>query len=164
LVGEPEYAMIPADGANYFKAIAAVEMAMAPASKSAIETALAVLEVSTNRSKEGAWAAKLGLAVFAGALGRYPADIALTVLARMSETIRWAPPLSDILEACDNAVAPRRELLASLIWSQGKTFKEVKNLPPPRYVPDEVLDIEAHIHPPTRTQQAQSQELANMEV
>jgi hypothetical protein len=157
--------MIPAGGSDYAGAIAAVKMAMTPASRPALEQALAVLEVSTKRSREGAGAAKLGLAVFANALFRYPADVALSVLAGMSETLTFAPALSEVLNACDNAVAPRRELLASLIWSQGKKFKADDGLPEasPSKTWDEVPVLTIAPHPPTRTRESMADRQKEME-
>lgn len=147
-IGEPDYAMIPVGDADYVGAIEVVQNSMQHASDMAISAALAVLEVSTVRGKESHDRASLGDAVYLRTLGGYPADVALSALNHFTMTSKFAPALCEIVEKCEALVQKRRDILASLIWSQGKTFKAVADPRPRMEKPDEVPNLEKPIQPP----------------
>ena len=121
MAGEPDFAMIPSEGADYAGAIDLVKNTMQSASVMAITEALAVLEVSTVRGKESEDKAALGDAVYLRTLQKYPADVALAALHDLTLTCRWAPSLSEVVEKCERMVQKRRDLLVSLEWSAKQT-------------------------------------------
>lgn len=126
MVGEPDFAMIPVGQADYATAIELVQNTMRPASDLALSEALAVLEVSTVRGRESEDKAMLGDAVYIRTLQGYPHDVALSAINDMVMTCKFAPALSELVERCEKLVQPRRNLLASLMWSKGKTFEAPK--------------------------------------
>lgn len=126
MAGEPDFAMIPVGQADYATAIELVQNTMQPATELALSEALAVLEVSTVRGKESEDKAMLGDATYIRVLRGYPHDVALAAIMDMVLVSKFAPALSEIVERCEKLVQPRRNLLASLIWSKGRTFKEAK--------------------------------------
>lgn len=120
--------MVPIDGAevNWQGAIDAVNLAMTCLDDVALEQALAVLEVKTKRRAEADMVADLGLKVFVSELRKYPADVVLEVLRRWPEKSPWAPSWNELFLDLETMTQKRRDILASLMWSKGRTFKEAK--------------------------------------
>jgi hypothetical protein len=131
MVGEPDYAMIPDQDADFVGAIALVRQSMEPATDLALTKALAVLEVSTVRGKESQDKAALGDAVYLRTLGNYPADVALAALHELTLTSRWAPALSEIVDKCERMVQKRRDMLVSLEWSAKQPMAALLPKPAP---------------------------------
>lgn len=127
LVGEPDYAMIPIrDDVDYDAAYNAVSLAMVPASDEMIIGALGVLEAKCKRGKESDGAGDLGLRVFVAELRKFPADVVLSVLSDWGDENVFAPSWHELKQRLDKVTQKRRDILASLMWSKGRTFKEVK--------------------------------------
>jgi hypothetical protein len=165
MVGEPDFAMIPSDDANYAGAIRLVRTSMMCASEMAITEALAVLEVSTIRGKESEDKAALGDAVYLRTLQSYPADVALAALHELTLTSRWAPSLSEIVEKCERMVQKRRDLLASLEWSSRQTEQALLPRPAPERPVDfePAPDLTSDPRPPIRSAQSMAEALRGME-
>lgn len=120
--------MVPIDGSevNWQGAIDAVKLAMTCLDDVTIEQALAVLEVKTKRRAEADMVADLGLKVFVSELRKYPADVVLEVLRRWPEKSPWAPSWNELFVDLEALTQKRRDILASLIWSRGRTFETPK--------------------------------------
>jgi len=164
MAGEPDYAMIPDQDADFFGAIALVRQSMEPANELAMTKALAVLEVSTVRGKESEDRAALGEAVYIRTLQGYPADVALAALHELTLTSRWAPALSEIVEKCERMVQKRRDLLVSLKWSAKQPIAAL--LPKP--APERPVDFDTapvltrDPAPPIRSAQSMAEALRGM--
>ena len=164
MAGEPDFAMIPSEGADYAGAIDLVKNTMQSASVMAITEALAVLEVSTVRGKESEDKAALGDAVYLRTLQKYPADVALAALHDLTLTCRWAPSLSEVVEKCERMVQKRRDLLVSLEWSAKQTTTALLPKPAPErpvsFQEAPVLAVDPA--PPVRSAQSMAEALRQM--
>jgi hypothetical protein len=164
MAGEPDYAMIPDQDADFVGAIALVRQSMEPATEMALTKALAVLEVSTVRGKESQDKAALGDAVYLRTLGGYPADVALAALHELTLTSRWAPALSEIVEKCERMVQKRRDLLVSLEWSAKQPIAALLPKPAPERPVgfDEAPVLSVDPAPPVRSAQSMAEALRQM--
>ena len=164
MAGEPDYAMIPDQDADFVGAIALVRQSMEPAHELALTKALAVLEVSTVRGKESEDRAALGDAVYIRTLQGYPADVALAALHELTLTARWAPALSEIVEKCERMVQKRRNLLHALEWSAKQPITALLPKPAPERPVDfdaaPVLSVDPA--PPVRSAQSMAETLRGL--
>ncbi|RYG87373.1 MAG: hypothetical protein EON59_07635 [Alphaproteobacteria bacterium] len=105
------------DQMNRSEALAAVEAAMTRPTVEQCEELVASLHAVTARRGDDAEGQMLAMALYAGCLAQYPADIAKAVcmaFALRKAKPNWFPTLSEINEACETATAQRSVLLHSL--------------------------------------------------
>lgn len=104
-------------------AIAKIEAAMTPGTREQCEAWLVMLQAALNQGKRSQASALVALELYAGALSRYPADVAKRVCETLATRPRkggaWFPSLPELIEELDNAGMERASLLASLkAWRQ----------------------------------------------
>lgn len=105
------------DQMNRHEALAAVEAAMTRPTVEQCEELIASLHAVTARRGDDAEGQMLAMALYAGCLAQYPADIAKAVcmaFAIRKASPNWFPTLSEINEACEKAAAQRALLLHAL--------------------------------------------------
>jgi hypothetical protein len=103
--------------ANRYAALDAVQSAMTRPTVDDCEELVASLHAVTARRGDDAEGQALSMALYAGCLAQYPADVAKSVcmaFALRKARPNWFPTLSEINEACERAVAQRAALLASI--------------------------------------------------
>jgi hypothetical protein len=105
------------------RAVSRLEAAMAPPAKDWAEEMLVILQAATTGGKRSAAGAAVALEVYAGALCRYPADVARDACMALA-TGKWFPTLGEIIEACERLVAPRRAMLTALQGWKPMTERE----------------------------------------
>lgn len=110
---------IGGNASNYAAALQRLEAASIPAAKDQIEEWLAALQVATAGARKSETAEALGLAVYAGALARYPADVAHTACVRLATTMKWFPVLADIIAMCDRLSQDRQSMIRALARKVG---------------------------------------------
>ncbi|MEI4473551.1 hypothetical protein [Frigidibacter sp. MR17.24] len=93
-------------------AIADLRNFMTPAAQRDIEGWLAELSVTVARRAEDEFADELRVAVYAGRLGRYPADVVREVLLRQS--YRFWPTWEELEKRCEAMTGPRRHMLRAM--------------------------------------------------
>jgi hypothetical protein len=101
-------------GANLPAAYRKVEAAMAPPTTEQAENWLAMLQVATAGGRKSQEAAMLTLALYAGALKRYPADVALKACEELAVRCSWFPTLGEIVAECDRYASPRQAMLTGI--------------------------------------------------
>lgn len=98
-------------GANLPAAYRKVEAAMVPPTTEQAENWLAMLQVATAGGRKSHEGAMLTLALYAGALKRYPADVALKACEELAVRCSWFPTLGEIVAECDRYAGPRQAML-----------------------------------------------------
>ena len=98
-------------GANLPAAFRKVEAAMVPPTTEQAENWLAMLQVATAGGRKSHEAAMLTLALYTGALKRYPADVALKACEELAVRCSWFPTLGEIVSECDRYASPRQAML-----------------------------------------------------
>lgn len=109
--------LVGLDHLNRAEAVAAVEAAMTRPTVEQCEELVASLHAVTARRNDDAEGQMLAMALYAGCLAQYPADIAKAVcmvFAIRKASPNWFPTLSEINEACERATAQRASLLHAL--------------------------------------------------
>ena len=99
---------------NYPVALAKLEAAMEPPTSDQAEEWLVLLQAATASAKRSEEGSAVSLALYAGALRRYPADVAKSACEDIATTAKWFPVLSDIIERCDRLVYNRRAMISSM--------------------------------------------------
>lgn len=104
--------------ANLPNAIAKVEAAMTPPTKTQAEDWLIMLQAATAGGRRSEVAVEVAFDLYSGALMRYPADVARAACEKIACTPRdatsWFPTLAEIIGACDRLVSARQAMLAGL--------------------------------------------------
>ena len=126
MVGEPDFAMMPIGSADYDGAITAVHASMTPCPDSVLEKALALLSSRCAGRRGDGDETGFKVAVVKADLRAYPVDVVLFVLDEWSKNNRWLPERADLFPKLEALTQKRRDILASLMWSKGRTFKEAK--------------------------------------
>lgn len=126
MVGEPDFAMMPIGQADYDGAIAAVQASMTPCPDSVLEKALALLSSRCAGRRGDGDETGFKVAVVKADLRAYPVDVVLFVLDEWSKNNRWLPERADLFPKLEALTQKRRDILASLIWSKGRTFETPK--------------------------------------
>ena len=112
---------------------------MAPPTVEQAEEWLAMLQVATARRAGSDVFDTVALAVYSGALVRYPADVARAAcwdLARGKGAVAWWPTLSELLGVCDRLVSTRLCMLAALERAEERAgFGLSGVVPVPRKMP-----------------------------
>jgi len=164
MVGEPDYAVVPVrDGHDYQAAYDAVRLAMVPAPDGVIAKAIGVLEAKCKRGKESDGAGDIGLKVFVSELRKYPADVVLAVLNNWGDRNTFAPSWHELKTELDRMTQGRRNLLAALEWSNGKTFKEIEPLEQPSGKSwQEAPMLEKPVQPPRLSKEEMAARLCSM--
>jgi len=107
-----------ADPAQIPAAIAKIEAAMTPGTREQCEAWLVMLQAALNQGKRSQASALVALELYAGALSRYPADVAKraceTLATRPRKGGTWFPSLPELIEELDACVMERTSLLAAL--------------------------------------------------
>ena len=101
------------DADSVCRAVARLDAAMTPPAKEWAEEMLVILQAATTGGKRSAAGAAVALEVYAGALCRYPADVARDACMALA-TGKWFPTLGEIIDACDRLVSPRQAMLTAL--------------------------------------------------
>lgn len=102
------------DEANFESALAKVRSAMTPPTKDQAEEWLVLLQAATAGARRSEAGSMITLALYSGALARYPADVAKAACETLARTSRWFPVLADIIEHCERLSTPRRLMEARL--------------------------------------------------
>lgn len=115
-VGKPAYRVakgcqVGGIGANLPAAFRKVEAAMAPPTTEQAENWLAMLQVATAGGRKSHEAAMLTLALYTGALKRFPADVALKACEELATRCSWFPTLGEIVAECERYASPRQAML-----------------------------------------------------
>lgn len=108
---------------NVERAVARIEAAMTPATKEQAEEWLVMLQSATSGGKRSAAGAVVALELYAGALSRYPADVAREACQSLA-TAKWFPTLGELLAECDKLSGPRETMLAALKAWRPETERE----------------------------------------
>lgn len=101
-------------GANLPAAFRKVEAAMAPPTTEQAENWLAMLQAATAGGRKSQEAAMLTLALYTGALKRFPADVALKACEELAVRCSWFPTLGEIVAECERYASPRQAMLTSI--------------------------------------------------
>ena len=88
--------------------------AMTPPTHEQAEQWLAMLQVATAGGRKSEEGAMLTLALYAGALTKFPADVAMKACENLALRVRWFPTLGDIVAECEKLAAPRKALLGAI--------------------------------------------------
>lgn len=99
---------------NAAAALARIQAAMTPADADRIDEWLVMVQVATAGAKRSETGARLAFVLYAGMLGRYPADVAKACCEHFAMTAKWFPVLAEMVEWCDGAVKPRRMMAHAL--------------------------------------------------
>lgn len=83
------------------------EAACTPPTTEDAENWLAALQVATAGAKRSEQGTMLALSLYAAALKRYPADVAMRACADLATTANWFPTLAELIARCDALGGPR---------------------------------------------------------
>lgn len=97
-----------AETADRPQALAAIELAMTPAPPEEITKALTVLRALTRTRASAAEDIDFEFGVMEQQLGRYPADVVMTVLRTQAERSPWFPAWSELFPRLERLVSARR--------------------------------------------------------
>ena len=75
---------------------------------------LVLLQAATASARRSDDGSAVSLALYSGALRRYPADVAKAACEHIATTAKWFPVLSDIIDACNRLVDNRLAMISSL--------------------------------------------------
>ena len=87
---------------------------MLPPTTEQAENWLAMLQAATAGGKKSHEGAMLTLALYTGALKRYPADVALRACEQLAMRCSWFPTLGEIVAECDRYAGPRKAMLSGI--------------------------------------------------
>ena len=100
------------------QALERMRHAMTPPTSVQAENWLAALQVATAGGRKSESGQELALSLYAGALTRYPADVARAACLDLAMIERpggnWFPTLAEIISRCERAVGPRRVMVENL--------------------------------------------------
>ena len=111
------------DAESVERAVARIEGAMTPPEKSRAEEWLVMLQAATAGGKRSEAGSAVALDLYAGALCRYPADVARDACQALA-TAKWFPTLGDLIAECDRIVGPRETMLQALKDWRPETERE----------------------------------------
>ena len=101
-----------ADEANLPQALARMEAALIPPTRTQAEDWLVMLQAACAGGRKSEAGQMVALELYAGCLSRFPADVAKTVCERLALTPRkggnWFPTLAEINSACERLALPRQ--------------------------------------------------------
>jgi hypothetical protein len=126
MVGEPDFMMVPVGAADYDGAIAAVNASMTTCPDSVLEKALALLASRCAGRRGDGDETGFKVSVAKHDLRAYPVDVVLYVLDEWSKNNRWLPERADLFPKLEALTQKRRDILAALVWSKGRTFERTK--------------------------------------
>ena len=87
---------------------------MLPPTTEQAENWLAMLQAATAGGKKSHEGAMLTLALYTGALKRYPADVALRACEQLAMRCSCFPTLGEIVAECDRYAGPRKAMLSGI--------------------------------------------------
>lgn len=111
------------DEEGVVRAVARIESAMTPASKESVEEWLMMVQVATAGGKKSVAGTAVALDLYAGALMRFPADVARDACMSLAEG-KWFPTLGDLIAECERLGAPRETMLTALKGWRPETPRE----------------------------------------
>ena len=111
------------DADSVSRAVARIEAAMTPPAKEQAEDWLVMLQAATAGGKRSDAGSVVALELYAGALSRYPADVARDACQSLA-TGKWFPTLGDLIDACERLAGPRKMMLQALQQWRPETDRE----------------------------------------